>query len=165
MKRRIRLKGWIAAVAAAGVLAAGCGVRTDTPVESGATAPVETPETETSEPEKPTHPQPDTIEPFPTEPPETETVAEKPKGATRVVLMTDMHYLAGSLRDEGEAFTSMVDHGDGKLVRFRITSRQTNDSNFIFIERHCLHGIIFRLVCLYRIRESRSLIPRSSTAF
>ena len=118
MKRRIKIKGWIAAVAAAAVLAAGCGVRTDTPVESGATAPEETTIAQTSGAEKPTHPEPSTIEPFPTEPPETETVAEKPAHATRVVLMTDMHYLAGSLRDEGEAFTTMVNHGDGKLVNY-----------------------------------------------
>ena len=118
MKRRIKIKGWIAAVAAAAVLAAGCGVRTDTPVESGATAPEETTIAQTSGAEKPTHPEPSTIEPFPTEPPETETVAEKPAHATRVVLMTDIHYLAGSLRDEGEAFTTMVNHGDGKLVNY-----------------------------------------------
>ena len=49
MKRRIKIKGWIAAVAAAAVLAAGCGVRTDTPVESGATAPEETTIAQTSE--------------------------------------------------------------------------------------------------------------------
>ena len=95
MKRRIKIKGWIAAVAAAAVLAAGCGVRTDTPVESGATAPEETTIAQSSGAEKPTHPEPSTIEPFPTEPPETETVAEKPAHATRVVLMTDIHYLAG----------------------------------------------------------------------
>ena len=42
MKCRTKVNGWIAAVAAVSVLAAGCGVRTDTPVESGTTAPVET---------------------------------------------------------------------------------------------------------------------------
>ena len=63
MKRRIKIKGWIAAVAAAAVLAAGCGVRTDTPVESGATAPEEITTAQTSGAEKPTHPEPSTIEP------------------------------------------------------------------------------------------------------
>ena len=78
MKRRIKIKGWIAAVAAAAVLAAGCGVRTDTPVESGATAPEEITTAQTSGAEKPTHPEPSTIEPFPTEPPETERRSEWP---------------------------------------------------------------------------------------
>ena len=113
MKRRTKVNGWIAAVAAVSVLAAGCGVRTDTPVESGATAPVETTavQTEPGTVEKPTHPEPSVIEPFPTEEPQTE--ADELHNGNRIVLMTDMHYLASSLTDGGEAFQTMIDHGDG----------------------------------------------------
>ena len=118
MKRRTKVNGWIAAVAAVSVLAAGCGVRTDTPVESGATAPVETTavQTEPGTVEKPTHPEPSVIEPFPTEAPQTE--AEELDNGSRIVLMTDMHYLAASLTDGGEAFQTMIDPGDGKLVNY-----------------------------------------------
>ena len=118
MKRRTKVNGWIAAVAAVSVLAAGCGVRTDTPVESGATAPVETTavQTEPGTVEKPTHPEPSVIEPFPTEAPQTE--AEELHNGNRIVLMTDMHYLASSLTDGGEAFQTMIDHGDGELVNY-----------------------------------------------
>ncbi len=118
MKCRTKVNGWIAAVAAVSVLAAGCGVRTDTPVESGATAPVETTavQTEPGTVEKPTHPEPATIEPFPTE--ESQTEAEALDNGNRIVLMTDIHYLASSLTDGGEAFQTMIDHGDGKLVNY-----------------------------------------------
>lgn len=119
MKRRMRMNRWIAAAAAVGVLAAGCGVRTDMPV-ADSTAPTETSavQTETGGEEKPIHPEPETIEPFPAGEPETEPVVEKPADGVRIVLMTDIHYLASTLTDGGEAFRTMIDHGDGKLVNY-----------------------------------------------
>ena len=38
------------------------------------------------------------------------------KNGKRIVLMTDIHYLADSLTDKGEEFQYMVEHGDGKLT-------------------------------------------------
>ncbi len=34
------------------------------------------------------------------------------------MIMTDIHYLASSLTDEGDMFQSMVEHGDGKLTNY-----------------------------------------------
>lgn len=40
------------------------------------------------------------------------------KNGKRIVLMTDIHYLADSLTDKGEEFQYMVEHGDGKLTNY-----------------------------------------------
>ena len=34
------------------------------------------------------------------------------------MVMTDIHYLAQSLTDQGDMFRSMVEHGDGKLTNY-----------------------------------------------
>lgn len=65
---------------------------------------------------KPTHPEPSEIQPFPNG--EKETKAEPLKGGKRIVIMTDIHYLAKSLTDEGDMFQAMVEHGDGKLTNY-----------------------------------------------
>lgn len=68
------------------------------------------------ETEKPTDAHPEDIEPFPHR--EKETKAEPMKNGKRIVLMTDIHYLADSLTDKGEEFQYMVEHGDGKLTNY-----------------------------------------------
>ena len=68
------------------------------------------------ETEKPTDAHPEDIEPFPHG--EKETKAEPMKNGKRIVLMTDIHYLADSLTDKGEEFQYMVEHGDGKLTNY-----------------------------------------------
>lgn len=77
---------------------------------------------ETSGVQKPTDPVPSTIPPFPGETegePETETEADnKPRGAKRLILGTDIHYLSRTLTDGGERFQQMVEHGDGKVVTY-----------------------------------------------
>ncbi|MCC8027042.1 MAG: metallophosphoesterase [Clostridium sp.] len=65
---------------------------------------------------KPTQPDPSEIEPFPDG--EKEVKAEPLKGGKRIVIMTDIHYLASSLTDKGDMFQSMVEHGDGKLTNY-----------------------------------------------
>ncbi len=115
MRRRVKISGWLAAAAAVCILAAGCGVRTGGDVP-GSTAPTEETTQRQTEPDKPTHPEPDAIEPFPEQ--ERETLAEEMDDGNRIILMTDIHYLAKSLTDEGEAFRTMVEHGDGKLVNY-----------------------------------------------
>ena len=66
--------------------------------------------------QKPTHPAPSQIQPFPDV--EKETKAEPLIGGKRIILMTDIHYLAESLTDRGDMFQSMVEHGDGKLTNY-----------------------------------------------
>lgn len=68
------------------------------------------------ETEKPTDAHPEDIGPFPHG--EKETKAEPMKNGKRIVLMTDIHYLADSLTDKGEEFQYMVEHGDGKLTNY-----------------------------------------------
>lgn len=65
---------------------------------------------------KPTQPDPDEIEPFPGG--EREVKEEPLIGGKRIILMTDIHYLASSLTDKGAMFQSMVEHGDGKLTNY-----------------------------------------------
>ena len=59
---------------------------------------------------------PSQIQPFPDV--EKETKAEPLIGGKRIILMTDIHYLAESLTDRGNMFQSMVEHGDGKLTNY-----------------------------------------------
>ena len=68
------------------------------------------------ETKKPTDAHPEDIEPFPHG--EKETQAQPMKNGKRIVLMTDIHYLADSLTDKGEEFQYMVEHGDGKLTNY-----------------------------------------------
>ena len=68
------------------------------------------------EPEKPTDAHPEDIKPFPHG--EKEAEAQPMENGKRIVLMTDIHYLADSLTDKGEEFQYMVEHGDGKLTNY-----------------------------------------------
>ena len=68
------------------------------------------------EPEKPTDAHSEDIEPFPHG--EKEAEAQPMENGKRIVLMTDIHYLADSLTDKGEEFQYMVEHGDGKLTNY-----------------------------------------------
>lgn len=113
----MRSKRWIAGiVAAVSICAAGCSRQTA--VEESVRPSVSQTEQASSEAEvqKPTHPQPSEIEPFPDSGKETE--AEPLKGGKRIVIMTDIHYFGKSLTDEGDMFQAMVEHGDGKLTNY-----------------------------------------------
>ena len=113
----MRHERWIAGAIAAGIClsAAGCGIITDKQ-ESTAALPTASKEEETpAETAKPTEPQPEEIVPFPQEP---EAPAEELEGGKRIVIMTDILYMAPLLMDMGEGFQNMVEHGDGKLTNY-----------------------------------------------
>lgn len=80
-------------------------VQTETSTEAESSSPPPTQET--------------TIEPFEpsTKAPETTTAAEQERN-NRLIIATDIHYLAKQLTDGKEAFTYMVEHGDGKLANY-----------------------------------------------
>lgn len=119
MRRTARITGIMTAVCLIAALA-GCSTETDVEVgtrttEQQTTGQKSDPAGET-EIEKPTHPAPSEIQPFPNA--EKETKADPLSGGKRMVLMTDIHYLAKSLTDEGDMFQTMVEHGDGKLTNY-----------------------------------------------
>ena len=119
MRRRTRVTGIMTAILMAGVMA-GCSVQAGKQVEP-TTGKQQTKETvqetvQETELQKPTHPAPSQIQPFPDV--EKETKAEPLIGGKRIILMTDIHYLAESLTDRGNMFQSMVEHGDGKLTNY-----------------------------------------------
>ena len=119
MRRRTRVTGIMTAILMAGVMA-GCSVQAGKQVEP-TTGKQQTKETvqetvQETELQKPTHPAPSQIQPFPDV--EKETKAEPLIGGKRIILMTDIHYLAQSLTDRGDMFQSMVEHGDGKLTNY-----------------------------------------------
>lgn len=119
MRSRKWMTGIMAAVAAAAIAAAGvAGCSRQTAVEESVRPSASRTSEPVTEPEvvKPTAPLPSEIEPFPGG--EKETKAEPLKGGKRIVLMTDIHYLAESLTDRGDMFQSMVEHGDGKLTNY-----------------------------------------------
>lgn len=93
---------------------AGCSRETaeEVPPETSAGEPKKETETE-AESEKPTVPAPAFIEPFPDA--ETQAVMEVEPGL-KILIATDIHYLARELTDKGERFTYMVEHGDGKVT-------------------------------------------------
>lgn len=122
-------KRWIAVFLAclAGATVWGCSIFTGAPGESrqesaaGKTSEAVVPsassqETEESSPEKPIGPEPESIPPFPDG--ERETKAARMEGGERIVLMTDVHYLAKSLTDRGISFQNEIEHGDGKLTHY-----------------------------------------------
>ena len=119
MRGRARITGIMTAVIMAGVMA-GCSVQTGKQADATA-GKQQTKETvqekvQETELQKPTHPAPSQIQPFPDV--EKETKAEPLIGGKRIILMTDIHYLAESLTDRGDMFQSMVEHGDGKLTNY-----------------------------------------------
>lgn len=119
MRGRTRITGIMTAILMAGVMA-GCSVQAGKQVEP-TTGKQQTKETvqetvQETELQKPTHPAPSQIQPFPDV--EKETKAEPLIGGKRIILMTDIHYLAQSLTDRGDMFQSMVEHGDGKLTNY-----------------------------------------------
>lgn len=106
MKKRIIIL-WAAVILAM----TGCGKKTTTgPI-------VETVEGTTEESQKGPQAVPGetTIAPFPTSEAETK---EEPERNQKLVLATDIHYLAKSLTDGGSGFQYMVEHGDGKLANY-----------------------------------------------
>lgn len=111
LKRRLFFAGLAFAL-----LAAGCGKKeakeADTPATSGG-LPFEA----SSEPEeiKPTSPILETIEPFPDSETQEEMMVE---AGHKIIIATDMHYLAGELTDMGTGFIQMVQHGDGKVTNY-----------------------------------------------
>ena len=113
----MRYGRWIAVAAAAGLClgAAGCGVVMDQEESAAALPSASEKERMPEETSKPTEPQPEEIAPFPQEP---EKPAEELAGGKRIVIMTDIHYMAPSLTDKAEGFQKMVEHGDGKLTNY-----------------------------------------------
>ena len=110
MRGRTRITGIMTAILMAGVMA-GCSVQAGKQVEP-TTGKQQTKETvqetvQETELQKPTHPAPSQIQPFPDV--EKETKAEPLIGGKRIILMTDIHYLAESLTDRGNMFQSMVE--------------------------------------------------------
>ena len=84
-----------------------------------------------SQTEKPTEPTSETIEPFPETIGKGENEAEKqeePEGL-KIIVATDMHYLARELTDQGSEFVEMVEHGDGKVTNYiwQIVEAFTNE--------------------------------------
>lgn len=43
---------------------------------------------------------------------------EREKVVTDIIVASDIHYMSSSLTDYGQAFTELVDNGDGKVVRY-----------------------------------------------
>lgn len=132
MSGKAEKRVWIA-IAAAAVMAVGCSAQTGGKAEtgenvqaegdipSGGDAQEEGPnpsgnEEKESGQQKPTSPDPSQIQPFPDG--EREEPAEPMENGKRIVWLTDVHYLADSLTDRGEAFQNMVEHGDGKLTNY-----------------------------------------------
>lgn len=81
--------------------------------------------TESAEPDrpigpvKPSKPRPGTE---PTEPEETEYQPGEPvdrvKTPVKLIFASDIHYMSHTLTDYGNAFTELIDNGDGKVVRY-----------------------------------------------
>ncbi len=113
----MKYKRWIAGILAAGfcLQTAGCGLLGDKGEDAAVLPSATEQQTTQAETAKPTEPQPEEIEPFPQEP---EVPEDALKGGKRIVIMTDIHYLAPSLTDMGEGFQDMVEHGDGKLTNY-----------------------------------------------
>ena len=115
MTGRTRITGIMTAVFMAGVMA-GCSVQTGNQAAPTAEKQQTKETVQETELQKPTHPEPSQIQPFPDV--EKETKAEPLIGGKRIILMTDIHYLAESLTDQGDMFQAMVEHGDGKLTNY-----------------------------------------------
>ena len=108
MKRRLLLAALVAAIS----MTAGCSLK------NGETK--QTKEETTSQPETTTEEEtiPPTIEEFPEtiKDPEFEPPGEE--GTARIVLATDIHYLARDLTDMQKSFEYTADHGDGKAMKY-----------------------------------------------
>ena len=109
---------WIAWIVTAVLMGMAAGCSSRPAVEESVQTSAERTEAPSTEAEivKPTAPSPSEIEPFPGA--EKETKAEPLEGGKRIVVMTDIHYLAESLTDGGDMFQAMVEHGDGKLTNY-----------------------------------------------
>lgn len=124
---RGRIWGWLSpcllmAAACLCLAVTGCSVRAGgRGQEQGQTSSAnlespEVPETLEPETEKPEDPLPPVIQPFPNT---AEDIKSEPlNGGKRIVIMTDVHYLAKSLTDMGNGFQTEVEHGDGKLTNY-----------------------------------------------
>ena len=118
---------WIAGIVTAVLMGMAAGCSSRPAVEESVQTSAERTEAPSAEEQivKPTAPSPSEIEPFPGA--EKETKAEPLEGGKRIVVMTDIHYLAESLTDGGDMFQSMVEHGDGKLTNY---VREITDAAF-----------------------------------
>ena len=107
---------WIAGIVTAVLMGMAAGCSSRPAVEESVQTSAERTEAPSAEEQivKPTAPSPSEIEPFPGA--EKETKAEPLEGGKRIVVMTDIHYLAESLTDGGDMFQSMVEHGVDKIV-------------------------------------------------
>lgn len=98
-------------IAALCIAAAGCSKESGE--EPAGAKPREIPSEE--ETVKPTDPIGETIEPFPDS--ETQSALEFIPG-TKILIATDIHYLARELTDMGSVFVDMIQHGDGKVTNY-----------------------------------------------
>lgn len=96
-------------------LFSGCSrLNPENPLTESSSAVSTIPESE-SEEIKPTVPPPETIEPFP----DAETSADmEVVPGLKLIIASDIHYLARELTDHGSEFTQMVQHGDGKVTNY-----------------------------------------------
>ena len=113
MKKKLAVMTLLTLCVAAGI--AGCSK--EKPVDE---TPVQT-ETQTETETESTNPTEETtieaLEPSTEIPPET-TPDETAERNNRLIVATDIHYLARKLTDGKEAFTYMVEHGDGKMANY-----------------------------------------------
>ncbi|MEG0565339.1 MAG: metallophosphoesterase [Hungatella sp.] len=106
---------WIMTFLAGILLLSGCSKQT--PMKEGtASTAAEATAAETTAKVKET--EETTIEPLNLPTQESETPALPRIGSNRILLATDLHYLAQELTDGGDAFHHMVEHGDGKVVTY-----------------------------------------------
>lgn len=107
--KRVFIAGMVLCFLVAG---AGC-TKKETPKESTSAGIGEV--TEESGERKPTDPILETIEPFPDS--ETQGIQEVIQGS-KILIATDIHYLARELTDMGTGFVDMIQHGDGKVTNY-----------------------------------------------
>ena len=77
------------------------------------TQPTEPTPTEPSQPIGPGYPTPPQSEAYDPGPP-----VDREKIVTDLIFASDIHYMSPSLTDYGQAFTELIDNGDGKVVRY-----------------------------------------------
>ncbi|MDR0925575.1 MAG: metallophosphoesterase, partial [Hungatella sp.] len=109
MRNRIVLAALLGAVC----MLAGCSLKGTVP-ESTSAESTSPPETETTRTEPPT------IEEFPqtSENPAAQPSEEAFDNGCKIIVATDIHYLARDLTDFQKGFQYSVDHGDGKVMQY-----------------------------------------------
>lgn len=114
MNKRLRLLVW-AVIGAVCLCLTGCsGKETNTTPSLSAPGP-KADDVEEEEREKTTEPIEETIAPFPETQP---FVPYERAPGLKLLIATDIHYLAEELTDNSPVFIEMVEHGDGKVTNY-----------------------------------------------